>query len=184
MYRDDGILIANVTLLWQDGMVRFTLLLCSALFGVQVWLSFDPSLPIALGVLFMFVIAMLWLVLFMSILINIYRFNLRRFVTRAMLLALAVAIFQEGGAAADYVHLIIMYPHYMAVIADRTGPIYFNWEPVKFGFIPTLRTDRTLIYDVSGVSPGKPERKGYPYDGDGTVHLFGHFYIKEDTTPD
>jgi hypothetical protein len=122
-----------------------------------------------------------WLVLFVSILISIFRFDGQRFVTRMISLVFTVLLFREGHVAADYAHLIVMYPHYMTVIADRTGPIDFDWGSNKFGFIPAFRTDRTLIYDESGVSAGKQERKGYPWDGDGTVLLFGHFYIRDET---
>jgi len=144
---------ANFASFWRLRWVRVTLLVSLALFGVRVWFSFDPTLPVAFGFLVLFILVIFWLVLFVSILLTIYPFDWPNFLTRTTSLALTLLLFHECPGAADCVHLIVMYPHYMSVIAERTGPIDFDWGAIEFRWIPTFRTDRTLIYDVSGVSP-------------------------------
>jgi hypothetical protein len=156
-----------------------------ALFGIQIWSTFDPeAVPYPLGLLVLFISLIFSLVVFVGILVSIFRFDPRRFAMRTASLAFTVLIVLKGATIADYVHLVLMHPRYMTVIADRTEPVYFDWGWYRAGWPSPLIIYRILIYDAGDVRVGN-ERRPPPNDEDITIeHLFGYFYLKDTTKPE
>jgi glucan phosphoethanolaminetransferase (alkaline phosphatase superfamily) len=149
-------------------------------------LSFEPTLSDALlfvpGVFFaLFILVIFWLILFAGILVCALRFEWRRTVTGTIALAFSVLLVVSGQLAADYFHLIVMYPHYKAVIGAQAGPVYFDWGSFEWGWAPEMENRRVLIYDASGATVTKAET-GIRGDNQ-TTYLMCHFFLNEDISP-
>jgi hypothetical protein len=176
----------NLAPRWGIGIVGVAWLLSLVFFAFCVWRSFDPAIleepgPGLIFILLMFILTVFGLILFVTTLVSVLRLDWWRSVTRAIALVFAVLLIVRHFIAADYIHLIVMYPHYKAVIAGRTGPISFDWGSVTLGWMPPWRTDRTLVYDASGETVMKAKRENY--NDIETIYMFWHFFINEDSTP-
>ena len=160
------------------------MLLSLAFFAFSVWWSFDPAIMEEPGlfvmyILLMFILVVIGLILLVTILVGALRLDWRRSVRRTIALVFAVLIVDYSSIAADYIHLIVMYPHYKALIAGRTGPIAFDWGSIRTSSLP-MRTDRVLIYDETEATAMKTKETNE--ETDRTTRLLGYFFLNVQST--
>ncbi|MGB9152506.1 MAG: hypothetical protein WCD70_05405 [Alphaproteobacteria bacterium] len=85
--------------------------------------------------------------------------------------------------AGDYVHVAVLYPHYLSKISDpvnNPSPIDFPWD--SSGMPGSSQLERTLEYDGSDrlmQNVGSIKVQENPEIWETTRHLIGHFYLFE-----
>jgi hypothetical protein len=162
---------------WRIGIVPAVSLLSWVFCALSIWFSFDPTIPDEPRAFAVPILMISWLVLLVKAVSSALRRDWRIFVTRVIALTFSLLLVIEAHTVADYVHLIVMYPHYRLAIAGQAGPVNFDWGSFESFLDYPMVTDRILIYDASGRTARRAP--GKQTDGDRTTSLLGNFFVEE-----
>jgi hypothetical protein len=93
-----------------------------------------------------------------------------------------IPFWRASATAGDYIHLLVYYPLYRAQIkAAGEGKLAsFYWGGT--GFVGTMQSDRTLVYDASGELARSVGSEKTEFGKKEIRRLIGNFYLVVDWT--
>jgi len=131
-----------------------------------------------------FVVLVSVLTLIVLIFVPLSKKMWRQSFIRFLILIFILPLIFIGVKSGDYIHLLIMYPHYLQTIAGYSNgqdvPVRIYWGDASVFVLDGFR-GRTLIYDSKGTTAKLVGSVWEDSNGfkNYTRHLVGRFYLEE-----